>query len=130
MVDKISNTSRSLFEMPDASKSQILYNAWDTNQREFTLALLVALRYREMERCIRSLTVRSPFPQGTMTQTPSKQTVTFILYVLDPTLFFQQTSQHNNLTRIHSPNDRVLESQQFCYEDMNKLVILRLLLPT
>lgn len=103
MVDKISNTSRSLFEMPDASKSQILYNAWDTNQREFTLALLVALRYREMERCIRSLTVRSPLPQGTMTQTPSKQTVTFILYVLDPTLFLQQTSQHNNLTRIHSP---------------------------
>ena len=45
----------------------------------FALALLVALRYLEIARCTRSDTVNSPLPHGTMTQTVSKQTVTFIL---------------------------------------------------
>lgn len=59
-----------------------MFECQDTSLTEFALALFVALRYLETARCISSLTVSSPLPQGTITQTVSKHTVTFILRAL------------------------------------------------
>lgn len=72
----------------------------------FGLALLVALRYLEIARCISSDTVNSPLPHGTMTQTVSKQTVTFILWALYSAQILQPTLQYYNITRESSLNDQ------------------------